>query len=88
MINQNELAAAATDRIIDSLAAAILDDDAQFALDFDDLPELRTLLTTRAFLRLAAAIDACPYHCCDLEICDDDSNPCRDRLDADLTTTD
>ena len=86
MIERNEMTRTMTDRIIDSLAAAILDDDNQLAtsLDLDDLPALRDLLTARAYLRLCTALDCCPYHDCDLETCDDDSLTCRERLESEL----
>jgi hypothetical protein len=84
MIN-NEFATTATDRIINTLADAILDDD-NATISLDDLPALADLLTMRTFYRLAAAIDACPYHHCDLDTCDDDNLNCSDRLHQYLMT--
>lgn len=69
--------AANTERIINALADQILDDDS--ALSLDDIDELADLLTERAFRRLCAAIDCCPFHHCDIDTCLDDDLDCADR---------
>jgi hypothetical protein len=84
--DRDELTRTMSNRIIDSLAEAIIadDDSKAYPLDLTDLPALRDLLTDRAYLRLCIAIDCCPYHDCDLETCDDDSLTCRERLESEL----
>ena len=70
----------ATDRIITALADRIVADDD--ALTIDDLDALADLLTASALHRLCIAIDCCPFHHCDIEICNDDELDCSARIAA------
>lgn len=68
--------------IIDALATAIANDD-HFIDDIDaKIDTLADLLTANAFLRLMLAIDLCPFHRCDIDICNDDELNCANQLDA------
>jgi len=59
--------------IIESLAADLLESEDHLA----GLERLRPLLTAEAFLDLAAAIEVCPVHICDEQICRDDEAECQ-----------
>lgn len=68
-----------TDRLINALASAIIDDESGLLLaHFDDFADL---LTARAFQRLSIALDQCPFHGGDIEICMDDDRDCATLLD-------
>jgi len=59
--------------IIESLAADLLESEDHLA----GLERLKPLLTPEAFLDLAAAIEVCPVHLCDEQICRDDEADCQ-----------
>ena len=54
-----------------ALASAILGagDDTDYT---DVLETMQPFVSPQVFKRLAAAMDACPIHCCDIRICLDD----------------
>jgi hypothetical protein len=72
--------------LADSLLATAGDDEAPDLLDAFVATE--SLLDRKNFLALAAALDLCPFHHCDLEICDDDERDCRDKMAETPETTD
>lgn len=68
-----------TARIIDALAAAIVDDDSGFLLS--EIDSFADLLTAKAYQRLCIALDQCPFHGGDIETCMDDDRDCATLLD-------
>lgn len=75
MTNERVTEALALLDAADNLAQALIAaEDINFSVA---LPALQMLMPAIAFVHMCGLIEVCPIHCCDVQICLDDNQPCQ-----------